>query len=191
MRALDVEPVHPVQGLELDVPTVSPGLAVDELALVDPDLGLGQGVFVVPDGPDRGVDAGLDQALGERDRGGSRRRCGAPVRPGRWFLPFCDTLSQHTAAIEPEAGYDVFTDEPSGHAAFLETWPSEQALLKHVGWMVESKMVEQIPGCWVPERLSVLDPVTDPQVADVLKQFGALELERISSSGATHGVAGV
>ena len=96
------------------------------------------------------------------------------------FKKMADFVSQHVADTEPEAGYEVFTDEPSGRVAFFETWPSEPALLKHVRWMVESKMVEQIPDCWVPERLSVLDTVTEPQLAEVLEQFGALELERIS-----------
>ena len=38
VRAFGVEPVRPVQGLDLDVLTVLPWLTVDELALVDPDL---------------------------------------------------------------------------------------------------------------------------------------------------------
>lgn len=96
------------------------------------------------------------------------------------FKKVADTLSQHTAAIEPEAGYEVFTDEPSGRAAFLETWPSEQAFLRHVGWLSESKMIEQLLACYSPDRISALDPVTDPQVAEVARQFGVLELERIS-----------
>ena len=57
------------------------------------------------------------------------------------FKKLADTLAQHTADVEPEAGYEVFTDEPSGRAAFLETWPSEQAFLQHFGWMVQSKVV--------------------------------------------------
>ena len=106
------------------------------------------------------------------------------------FKKVADTLSQHTAAIEPDAGYEVFIDEPSGRAAFLETWPSGQALLRHVGWMVESKVVEQVLACYSPDRLSALDPVTDPQVAEVARQFGALELERISAVNPTDGIAG-
>jgi quinol monooxygenase YgiN len=106
------------------------------------------------------------------------------------FKKIADTLSQHTAAVEPDAGYEVFTDEPSGRAAFLETWPSERAFLGHVGWMVESKVVEQLLACYSPDRISALDPVTDPQVAVVVRQFGVLELERISALGAPDGVAG-
>ena len=50
VRTLGVEPVHPVQGFDLDVLAVLPGLAVDEFALVEPDLRLGQ-VVGVADGP--------------------------------------------------------------------------------------------------------------------------------------------
>jgi hypothetical protein len=107
------------------------------------------------------------------------------------FKRIADTLSQHTAAIEPGAGYEVFTDEPSGRAAFLEAWPSEQAFLRHVGWMVESKAIEQLLACYSPDRISALDPVNDPQAAVVVRQFGVLELERISPMRATGGVAGV
>lgn len=97
------------------------------------------------------------------------------------FKKVAEITSQHTIDTEPEAGYEVFTDEPSGRAAFLETWPSEQAFLRHVGWLVESKVVEQLLGCYTPDRISALDPVTDPQVAEVTQQFGVLELERISA----------
>jgi hypothetical protein len=45
--ALVVEPVHPAQGLELDVFDVAPGaLGADQLGRVGADLGLRQGVGV-------------------------------------------------------------------------------------------------------------------------------------------------
>lgn len=45
--AFVVEPVHPVQGRELDVIDAPPrAVRADELGLVQADLGLGQGVVV-------------------------------------------------------------------------------------------------------------------------------------------------
>ena len=45
-------------------------LGPDQLGLVEPDLGLGQSIVVgIAHGPDRGVDAGVDESLGERERG--------------------------------------------------------------------------------------------------------------------------
>jgi hypothetical protein len=83
---LGVEPVDPVQGGCLDVVYAFPrAVGVDEFGLVQAHVGLGQGVVVgVADGSNRGVDALVDQGLGERDRGVlGRRRCGGPVRSGR------------------------------------------------------------------------------------------------------------
>ena len=56
---------------ELDVVDVAPGaLPADEFVLERPDGGLGQGVVQgIADGPDRGVDAFVEESLGERHRG--------------------------------------------------------------------------------------------------------------------------
>jgi hypothetical protein len=65
--ALVVEPVDPVEGLDLDVVDVAPrALAADEFVFERADGGLGQGVVQrVADRPDGGVDSGLDQTGGE------------------------------------------------------------------------------------------------------------------------------
>jgi hypothetical protein len=59
VRSLGVEPVDPLQRLDLDVVHVAPGaLLANELVLERPDGGLGQSVVVgVADRPDGGVDA--------------------------------------------------------------------------------------------------------------------------------------
>jgi len=65
-----VEPVDVVQGGGLDLLDGVPRASrLDELGLVQPDHALGQGVVErVAYRSDRGVDAGLGQPLGERDR---------------------------------------------------------------------------------------------------------------------------
>jgi hypothetical protein len=66
-----VEPVDVVQGREFDVFDGAPwSLPADQFGLEQPDDGLGQGVVVgVADRADGGVDAGVDEPFGERDRG--------------------------------------------------------------------------------------------------------------------------
>ena len=87
VEAFVVEPVDPVQGLDLDVLDVAPGpFGADQFGLVEPDLGLGQRVVVgIARRTDRGVDASLDEPVGEGEGGvlTCRRRCGAPARSGR------------------------------------------------------------------------------------------------------------
>ena len=65
--AFGVKPLHPVRGRGLDLIDVSPGpFVMDQLGLIESDLGLREGVVVgVADGSNRGVDAFLDQAVGE------------------------------------------------------------------------------------------------------------------------------
>jgi putative ABC transport system permease protein len=69
--ALVVEPVHPVQGLDLDVLDVAPGtVGTDQLGLVGADLGLGEGVVVgIAHRTHRRIHAGFDQTAGEGERG--------------------------------------------------------------------------------------------------------------------------
>jgi len=64
-----VEPVDPFQGGVFDlVDAFSGATAADELGLVQPDDGLGQGVVIgVAAGANRGDGAGLGQALGVAD----------------------------------------------------------------------------------------------------------------------------
>jgi hypothetical protein len=66
-----VEPVDPFEGGDLDVLDGPPGPAwLDQFGLVEAVDRLGEGVVVaVARASDRGVDAGLDQSVGERDRG--------------------------------------------------------------------------------------------------------------------------
>ncbi|MCU1700464.1 MAG: hypothetical protein JWR34_6527, partial [Mycobacterium sp.] len=66
-----VEPVDPFEGGDLDVLDGPPGPAwLDQFGLVEAIDRLGEGVVVaVARAPDRGVDARLDQSVGERDRG--------------------------------------------------------------------------------------------------------------------------
>ena len=65
-----VEPVHPVEGGELDGFQRAPRSAPpDDLGLVEAVDRLGQGVVVaVADAADRGLDAGIGEALGVADR---------------------------------------------------------------------------------------------------------------------------
>ena len=65
VRSDRVEEVDPLEGGDLDMSGVAPGaVPVDLLGLERADRGLGEGVIVgVPDGPDRGVDAGLNTSL--------------------------------------------------------------------------------------------------------------------------------
>jgi hypothetical protein len=65
-----VEPVDPLQGGVLDVVHPLPGAApADQLGLVQPDDGLGQGVVIgVADRANRGDRAGLGEPLGVADR---------------------------------------------------------------------------------------------------------------------------
>jgi hypothetical protein len=66
-----VVPVDPFQGGELDFSEGTPrAFAVDLLGLVETDRGFGQRVVVpVADRSDRRVDAGVDEAAGEREAG--------------------------------------------------------------------------------------------------------------------------
>ena len=70
MAPLVIEPVDPVQGLDLDVVDVAPrSLSVDEFGLERADGALGQSVVErITYGPDRRVDTFVYQPLGERDR---------------------------------------------------------------------------------------------------------------------------
>jgi hypothetical protein len=63
------EPEHPGRGRRLDLIDVPPGtLVVDEFGLVEPDLRLRERVIVgVADGSDGGVDAFVDEPVGEGD----------------------------------------------------------------------------------------------------------------------------
>jgi hypothetical protein len=65
-----VEPVDPLQGGVLDLVEALPGAApADQLGLVQPDDGLGEGVVVgVAAGANRGDRAGLGEPLGVADR---------------------------------------------------------------------------------------------------------------------------
>ena len=69
VRASVVEPVDPFGGGELDEVKGAPGAAwFDQLGLVEPVDRLREGI-VIASGPDRGVNAGVDEPFGERDRG--------------------------------------------------------------------------------------------------------------------------
>jgi len=65
-----VEPVDPLQGGVLDLVNPLPGAALaDQLGLVQPDNGLGQGVVeAVAAGTDRGDGAGFGEPFGVADR---------------------------------------------------------------------------------------------------------------------------
>jgi hypothetical protein len=65
-----VEPVDPLQGGVLDLVKAFPGATpADQLGLVQPDDGLGQGVVIgVADRANRGDRAGLGEPLGVADR---------------------------------------------------------------------------------------------------------------------------
>src|SRR5206468_3683528 len=65
-----VVPVDPLQGRKLDVSERLPRpAAIDDLGLVEADRCLRESIVVgVADAPDRRVDAGIDEALGERER---------------------------------------------------------------------------------------------------------------------------
>ena len=69
-EAAVVEPVHPFEGGELDGVQRAPGpAAADDLGPEQADDALGQSIVVaVADAADRGLDAGLGQALGVADR---------------------------------------------------------------------------------------------------------------------------
>lgn len=64
-----VVPVHPFQGRHLNSFAALPRLAVNQLGLVQPVDGFGQGVVVaIALATNRGLDAGLGQSLGVADR---------------------------------------------------------------------------------------------------------------------------
>jgi hypothetical protein len=67
-----------------DVVEALPGaVGVDQFGLVQAHVGLGQGVVVgVADGPDRGVDASVGEAMGEGDRGVLGAGVGVVDQPG-------------------------------------------------------------------------------------------------------------
>ena len=69
-QAAVVEPIHPVEGGELNLLQRAPGSpAPDDLGLVEAVDRLGQGVVVaVADAADRGLDARIGEALGVADR---------------------------------------------------------------------------------------------------------------------------
>ncbi len=64
-----VEPVDPADGGQLGVLDGPPGLGgFDRLGLVEALDGLAQRIVIgAPDGSDRGLDAGLGEAIGEPD----------------------------------------------------------------------------------------------------------------------------
>lgn len=64
------EPVDPLQGGDFDLVNGPPqALRIDQLSLVKTVDRLGQGVVIRVAGvPDRDVDPGFDQSVGERDR---------------------------------------------------------------------------------------------------------------------------
>lgn len=66
-----VEPVDPFQGCDLDLLEIAPGAAgFDQFGLVEAVDRLRESVVVAgASGPDRGVDAGIDEPFSERDRG--------------------------------------------------------------------------------------------------------------------------
>jgi Integrase core domain len=66
-----VEPVDPFQGGDLDVVGGAPGASgFDQFGFVETVDGLGEGdVVAVAGGADGGVDAGVQESFGERDRG--------------------------------------------------------------------------------------------------------------------------
>ncbi|WP_443677017.1 hypothetical protein [Microbacterium allomyrinae] len=76
--ALGVEPLHPARGRDLDLFDVAPGaFVVDEFRFVEADLRLRERVVVrVADAADGGVDALVDEPVGERDRRVDRARIG-------------------------------------------------------------------------------------------------------------------
>ncbi len=70
VRALGVEPLHPVRGGHLDLVDIAPGaLPVDELVLKRPDRRLGQRVVQrIANRSDRRIDTFVDEPSGERHR---------------------------------------------------------------------------------------------------------------------------
>ncbi len=105
VRAFGVEPRHPCRGRGLDLSDVAPrALVMDQLGLVQPDLGLRERVVVrITHRSDGWVDAFLDEPVGEGDRGVDAARVRVVGQPGEArdaFAPPCE--ERHLEAVQHE-----------------------------------------------------------------------------------------
>ena len=103
--ALVVEPLNPARGSGLDLVDVSPwAFVVDEFGLVEADLRLREGVVVrVANGPDRGINALIDEPVREGNRRVNAARIGMvrqPCEPGHTFT--AAGPERHLEAVQHE-----------------------------------------------------------------------------------------
>ena len=115
-----VEPVHPVQGRELELVDVVPAGrvgAVGALGLVEPVGGLRERVVVgIGDGPDRWSGADLVEPFGEPHGGELRAGVGVGDQPDKPSA--AAGASGHLERVEDHVGAHVRRHTPAGNAQF-------------------------------------------------------------------------
>lgn len=89
---------------------VAPGaVGPDQFGLVGADLGLGQGVVVgVAHGAYGGIDTGLDEPAGERERGVLRAGVGVVHQPGQ--------VADAVLGAGPDRVFEAVQDQFGGHS---------------------------------------------------------------------------
>ncbi len=90
-------------------------------------------------------------------------------------------MSDYIEANEPDTlAFEWFGDETTGRVVWYQVYPNDEAFMKHAENMAESGLRDELQKVLSFERLILLTPVTHPQLKDMAKQLGAVELDEVA-----------